>query len=428
MSNIKLLFFFIFLSSGLAQAQRISNQMLDNKLNDLLESKEYFKLNNELAQNENQLSDDRVLYYKIFVNSAFGKREIANNYLATLFDNYQTRLNDTATLKLLDIQASNYLYLYEYKKAADVYEEILTAHAKLLDSAELASYTNVKNLFGTFSDVEPQRIHKQNDVLLNSYRNKFNHLMTPVKIDTVSEDFIFDTGANLSTISESQALKMNLKIFEQSVDIGSSTQVKVESKLAVAERMYIGDILFENVIFIVMPDEQLTFPQINYAIKGIIGFPVIQQLGEVHLYKNGQIFVPKIAANKAKQNMFFEGLNPVVEVFSKSDTLLFTFDTGATQTELSFKYYNEHKSQVEKKGKLETNERGGAGGIVSVKEYIISNFPMVIGSHETRLRKTRVTLEAYDFNTYFDGNLGQDVLMKFNSLIINFENMYIDFE
>jgi hypothetical protein len=53
---------------------------------------------------------------------------------------------------------------------------------------------------------------------------------------------------------------------------------------------------------------------------------------------------------------------------------------------------------------------------------------MVIGSHETRLRKTRVTLEAYDFNTYFDGNLGQDVLMKFNSLIINFENMYIDFE
>ncbi len=428
MSNIKLLFFFIFLSSGLAQAQRISNQMLDNKLNDLLESKEYFKLNMELAQNENQLSDDRVLYYKIFVNSAFGKREIANNYLATFFDDYQTRLNDTATLKLLDIQASNYLYLYEYKKAADVYEEILTAHAKLLDSAELASYTNVKNLFGTFSDVEPQRIHKQNDVLLNSYRNKFNHLMTPVKIDTVSEDFIFDTGANLSTISESQALKMNLKIFEQSVDIGSSTQVKVESKLAVAERMYIGDILFENVIFIVMPDEQLTFPQISYAIKGIIGFPVIQQLGEVHLYKNGQIFVPKIAANKAKQNMFFEGLNPVVEVFSKSDTLLFTFDTGATQTELSFKYYNEHKRQVEKKGKLETNERGGAGGIVSVKEYIISNFPMVIGSHETRLRKTRVTLEAYDFNTYFDGNLGQDVFMKFNSLIINFENMYIDFE
>lgn len=210
---------------------------------------------------------------------------------------------------------------------------------------------NVKNLFGTFANTAPQKMSKQKDVLLNSHRNNFNHLMTPVRIGATNEDFIFDTGANLSTISESQANKMKLRVFEQSVDIGSSTQRKVQSKLAVADSMFVGDIFFENVLFLVMPDDQLTFPEINYVIKGIIGFPVINQLGEVHLKHDGKLFVPKVISSNTKQNMFFEGLNPVVQVFSKRDTLLFTFDTGASQSELSFKYYNERKLAVREKGK-----------------------------------------------------------------------------
>jgi predicted aspartyl protease len=380
-----------------------------------------------LSKNENELSEDRILYYSVFINKAFGAREKSNNEIDILFKNYPKTLNDTTIVKLLDIQASNYLYLYQYKKATTVYENILKNHSKVLDSTDVANYKNAKNLFGTFANIKPQKMYEQKDVLLNSYRNKFNHLMTPVKVDTTNEEFIFDTGANLSTISESQAKKMKLKVFEQNVDIGSSTQKDIQSKLAVADSMYVGEILFENVLFIVMPDEQLTFPQINYSIKGIIGFPIIHQLGEVHLRKDGKIFIPKSVSKSTEKNMFFEGLNPVVKVLSGNDTLLFTFDTGAGHTELSLKYFNAHKTEIEKRGELQTNERGGAGGKVAVKEYILSNFPFTIGTHKTSLEKIPVTLEEYEFNKYFDGNLGQDIFIKFNSLIINFENMFIDF-
>jgi predicted aspartyl protease len=427
--RIKNLFIFLFIiTSGISNGQEVQNIIEYKKLNDLLNRKEYFKLNNELIRNGRKLTEDRKLYYKVFVDVAFGEREIANQSITTIFQKYRNSLNDTTVLKLLDIQASNYLYLYQYKKATNVYEYILTNHAELLDSSGVKNYMNVKNLFGTFANTAPQKMSKQKDVLLNSHRNNFNHLMTPVRIGATNEDFIFDTGANLSTISESQANKMKLRVFEQSVDIGSSTQRKVQSKLAVADSMFVGDILFENVLFLVMPDDQLTFPEINYVIKGIIGFPVINQLGEVHLKHDGKLFVPKIISSNTKQNMFFEGLNPVVQVFSKRDTLLFTFDTGASQSELSFKYYNERKLAVEKKGKKQINQRGGAGGQVLVNEYILKKFPITIGNHRTRLRKIPVTLEEYDFNKYFDGNLGQDIFMKFNRLIINFEHMYIDFK
>lgn len=427
MTSIKKIFFLILIATFVGCSQKVLNKIVDNSLNNLLENKEYFKLKYELAKHENELTEDRALYYKVFVNKAFGEIENSNNIINVLFQKYPKTLNDTTIVKLLDIQASNYLYLYQYKKTVNIYENILNNYSNILDSSDVVNYNNVKNLFGAFANIEPQKMHNQKDVLLNSYRNQFNHLMTPVKVDTVNEDFIFDTGANLSTISESQAKKMKLKIIEQSVEVGSSTQKKILSKLAVADSFYVGNILFENVLFIVMPDEQLTFPQFNYSIKGIIGFPVIHQLGEVHLNKDGKIFVPKVVSKKTEQNMFFDDLNPVVRVFSDKDTLLFTFDTGAEHTELSFKYFNEHKADIEEKGEMQINERGGAGGKVAVKEYILSNFPLTIGTHKTSLDKIPVTLEEYEFNKYFDGNLGQDVFIKFNSLIINFNNMYIDF-
>ena len=236
--RIKNLFVFLFIiTSGISNGREVQNIIEYKMLNDLLDRKEYFKLNNELIRNESKLTEDRKLYYKVFVDVAFGEREIANQSITTIFQKYRNSLNDTTVLKLLDIQASNYLYLYQYKKATNVYEYILTNHAELLDSSGVKNYMNVKNLFGTFANTAPQKMSKQKDVLLNSHRNNFNHLMTPVRIGATNEDFIFDTGANLSTISESQAKKMKLRVFEQSVDIGSSTQRKVQSKLAYLEAL-----------------------------------------------------------------------------------------------------------------------------------------------------------------------------------------------
>lgn len=409
-------------------ANNTNNKIIDNKLNQLLEQKNYFKLRELLESNEDKLKESRLLYYKAFIAKAFGERHQSNEHINVLLAKYKNEFNDTIITKLLELKAANYLYNYEYKQASDIYTKILNDYPKVLDSADIANYNNVKNIFGTFSKVKPQIMHKQNFVKIASFRNKFNHLMTAVKSNGVYEDFIFDTGANLSTIAESQAKKMNLTLFEQKVDVGSSTQINIQSKLAVADSLFVGGILFENVVFLVMPDEQLTFPAINYQINGIIGFPVIHQLGEVHLHKDGSISIPNTPNKSKLKNMVLEGLNPVVQLVSENDTLLFTFDTGAKNSELSYKYFNDHKAEIEKKGELQMNERGGAGGQTKVKEYILKNFPLSIGSKKATLKQIPVTLEEYDFNKYFDGNLGQDVFTQFNTLIINFKYLYVDFE
>lgn len=407
---------------------KTTDKEIDSNLNKLLEQKNYFKLAELLAKTEDKLAEDRALYYKAFIAQAFGKQKESNQYIETIFEKYRKQFNDTLIVTLLDLQAANFLYSHNYKKSSEIYKTILSRYPKIVDSADIVNYTNVANLFGTFSNTKPQIMHKHGLVHIASHRNKFNHLMVPTKSNGVTADFIFDTGANLSTICESLAKKMGFTIFEQNIAIGSSTKTNVKSKLAVADSLYVGDILFENVTFIVMPDEQLTFAEIDYQIKGIIGFPIIHQLEEVRLNKNGSITVPSEAGKSSLKNMVMDGLNPVVKLTSKKDTLLFTLDTGAKSSDLSLKYYKENKKQVDKDGKLETNKRGGAGGITEVKEYILSNFPMTIGTKSTTLSKIPVSLEEYEFNKFFDGNLGQDVFKQFNTLILNFKYMYIDLE
>lgn len=401
---------------------------IDAELEQLLNHKDYFLLDEVLAAKKNMLAPERSLYFRVFIEKAFGKREESTILIDSLLRHFRQKIPDSVVVDLLDVKASNHIYTYQYKMASEIYQTILTEFPTLIDSANRANYENVHALVETISEVGAQMMHLGKDGTIPLQRNPFNHLLSPVTINNVSEDFIFDTGANFSTIALSQAKRMNLKLFDQSIEVGSSTKTTIQSTMAVADSLYFGDILYENVVFIVMPDEQLTFPEISYVIKGIIGFPVIHQLGEIHLYNNGTLKVPAVRTKKTFRNMALEGLNPVVRTYSKNDTLLFTFDTGASHSELSMNYFKAHKAEVQARGTRVTNQRGGAGGRSAVDEYLLLNFPLKVGSEEAVFDTIPVTLEDYSFNTYFDGNLGQDFTGRFKTVMLNFEDMFIDFE
>jgi hypothetical protein len=276
--------------------------------------------------------------------------------------------------------------------------------------------------------VKPQRVRKPNDVEIAAYRNQFNHLMTPVKCGGIVDEFIFDTGANLSTITESYAAKMGLTLYESDINVNSSTNISVSTKLAVADSLYVGDILFENVVFLAVPDEQMSFPAINYYVHGVIGFPVIYQMDEIHLQQNGTVFIPAQPQDKPLRNMCIETLYPVVQVLSGADSLLFMMDTGARTSDLSAQYYNNHKDMVENDGVLYHEKRGGAGGVEEATVYRLKSFPYTIGSKNGVLSEISVNTISYSNSEHYDGILGQDLFTQFDKMILNFQYMYIDFE
>lgn len=403
-----------------------NDEVLAQKMAGLLENNNYFGLRDVLTIAELQLPKDKYLYYKTLCDNAFFNSEDSNKSADLLLMQYGSTLDDTTIVKLLDVKSSNYIREYQYAEATDLLQTIVEQYASTLDSTDVADYQNSIQLYGSLASVKPQRIHKQCDVLIPSYQNEFAHLIVPVRCGGKADGFIFDTGANISTITYGVATDMGLSFIEANISVGSSTDIRTQAQLAVADSIEVGGILFENVVFLVMPDELLTFPSIGYEIHGIIGLPVISQMEEIRMNSDGTIFTPFEVVDKGIQNMYLDGQNPVVQLLHENDTLLFFLDTGANTSELSVKYYNAHEEDIKSKGTLRNTQRGGAGGMVNVEEYVLSHFSYTIGTNSSELPE--ISVQTNSRNLDYDGTIGQDIFGQFDKLILNFKFMYLDFE
>jgi hypothetical protein len=193
---------------------------------------------------------------------------------------------------------------------------------------------------------------------------------------------------------------------------------------AVADSLRIGDLLVQNVIFQVVPDDILSFPSIQYQIKGIIGFPVIKQWREVQIKKNGTLEIPLHPKQSSLRNLAFDESTTVVNLKTDVDTLSFHFDTGATSTMLYYNYLKKYSRDVALKAKKETTELGGAGGTKTQESFVYPTFTFHIGNREVLLKDIQILSQPSYSHQKYHGNIGQDLLNNFEVTILNFEDMY----
>jgi hypothetical protein len=115
---------------------------------------------------------------------------------------------------------------------------------------------------------------------------------------------ILDTGANSSLVVQSRALALGLRILPGEVTVASPVAEQTPAQLAVADRLEIGSAEFHDVVFLVLPDEALTFAEGRYKIEVIVGFPVLSQLGRVAFSSAGgaerMIFTPSAPPRYAR--------------------------------------------------------------------------------------------------------------------------------
>ena len=327
-----------------------------------------------------------------------------------------------------ELLADSYLKTFQYQKAANYYK--LLAGFKEAGAEEIKSYENSYKLWSALAEVPAQTISFAGDTRLQATRDKARLMNVPVEINNQTMDFVFDTGANLSTITASTAQKLGLKIIETDVSVGSSTDVSVKSKLGVAPVLKIGQVTVKNVVFLVLEDKSLYFPQINYQINGIIGFPVIEAFREITLTKKDEVIVPaRSSVGKFEQNMLLDELNPVILATYNNRKMSFTLDTGAQTSSFYQAFFKSQEEEIKKVAKLEKVKMGGAGGFKEVSAYILENPSLTIAGKQIALKKVEVLTEPINEDSrYFYGNLGQDLIRQFEKMTLNFDSMSIVFE
>jgi len=410
---------FIFCISG--QSQSLSSYLA---IDSLLKNKQFFAARDLLKANKKSLSAFHQLKLGAEIDNVFNQLDASNSKIDALFLGFGDQLNDSVLYHLSDIRQSNYARLFNYQKALETANEIIGKYSHLMTENELDDYKNTRIIWQALAGQPKQEVIIKEKVAIRMTRDKARLANLPVSNGVDSLGFIFDTGANISTITESTAARLGMTLMDSVIDVTSITGQKIKSKIAICKDLYIRSIHVKNAVFLVFPDAALYIPQIDYQINGILGFPVIAAMGEVQISRKDEFVVPLLHSIPTRFNLAFDFLTPVIEIGGDS----YSFDTGATTTMLYQPYFQKHQKTIEGNYKEKSLSFGGAGGSITKNGYEI-HFDVPIGDQVIHLDDIMVFSEQIkESGDHYYGNIGQDLIGKFETMILNFKAMFIQFE
>lgn len=401
-------------------ASRVSSENMEK----LLKKEQMFELRDHLVQ-AGDLSQFKLLYYEAYLDNAFGRPKESNRKIDKLASLYAKKMSKKKLAELMMVKSNNHIKLFEYAHSVDALSRALEMRSTSKDAKDIR---NTIKLWSALTDVPAQVVHHTGETSVAAVRNSFNHLLIPVcgtGQDTI--EFVFDSGANLSTIRRGIAQRMGVVFTGSKIDVGNSVGSKVESEYGYIPRLSIGNLVVENVVVLVVPDKMLTFETANYTIDGIIGFPVIHAFGEFSITRDGKLLIAAQNSIGVEQNLFTKGLTPYVKVDFKEESLTMLFDTGAMSSNLSRRYYKSHKQEVKSNAEIKNTVIAGAGKEKKVKNYELANVSLRVSNSQITLPKIDVHRSKLFRDKNCDGFFGQDAMQQQREMVMNLRDMYTFF-
>lgn len=385
-----------------------------------------FAARDALASAPSSPSAGELAFYRGWVASAFNRPGEAatelRRYLASPAASNDEKHRRAADQLLADVLVRE----YRYGEAADAYARVAVATR---DSTR-GDLANSAALFAALRDTPAQTVAFTSDVDVPLTRDRANLMNIPVSAAGKEERFVFDTGANLSTIGETLARGLGFQIVDTRISVGTATGAQAAARLAVAPEFRIGGATLRNVVFLVLPDSALSFPQIGYEIRGIVGHPVIAALGEITLTRDGHLRAaarPSATAANGDQNLCLDGLDNLVRGRVGAQTVLLGLDTGARNTTLFPPYYRQNQAAVDS-GRAATIRIGGAAGMRNLNVRYIGPVAFSVGGATATLAQVTVAMEpSGQRSDYAAGDIGQDVIASFAEMTLDYRAMQLRF-
>ena len=382
----------------------------------LRRARDYFALRDALAAARDPTLLP-TLFARALVQHAFNSPAASNATIDALLA--RPGLSDSLAAELGRVQMANDLRLFEYAAGLAVANTLL-ANVGGFDSATVRDIRNTQRVFRALAATAPQTVEIHGPTRLHLEQGRI-----PVQVNDSLRYYAFDTGANLSTLMRSEATALGLRILPAGVALGTSTDRRVTADLAVADRLTIGSVHYRHVVFLVLDDSLLTFPG-GFRITGLIGFPVIEQMGEIEVGRDGQLSVPAIPPRRPQRNLALDELTPLVRVQWSDASLLCRLDTGAGTTEFYEPFYRRFRMRIDSTTRRTTRRMGGAGGIRALPARVLSSIGLTLGDTVAALDSAYVLTQSVvptASDDYLECNVGHDILNTFSRYVLNFRDM-----
>jgi predicted aspartyl protease len=404
----------------------------DRHLKALIDSGEYFQFRQEFEARFTgtfaapDVETPEIVYFFAWDHFLFNNPKLSNYYAEAFLNSKSFLRSDSLNAEMLQLHFQNDIRLFKYKTADSICNILLFHYQEVIPPSVLAGIRNTGQITAGLVNVAPQTIERKGDLDIAYKRDLVHLIRIPVTMNKETTDFIFDTGANFSTISESCAKKMGVRTLNAKFSVTTSSRSALESKLGVADELKIGDVIFRNVVFIILPDKSLKFAGGIYKIKGIIGLPVIAQLKHIEITKDYHLKSTENYQGNHAVNLGMEGNTPFVAVTFFGTSHVYIFDTGAGGSALGNRFYETYKDSLTN-AEEGTAHIGGAGGVEKVKTRSVKNVHYKLDGASGVLKTLTVQLSGItDALGNYKGIVGQDIFMQWNVMTMDFEKMYLE--
>ena len=349
--------------------------------------------------------------FRAAVASAFNDRGTAEQLLLGIVNARPRAASANDAYKML---CQLYARTGRYAQFLATYSEW---NAAFPDSGELRAEQENQDKFGGRPD------QTNNPGAHANLKHEEGSFSIPVSVNGMAGEYLFDTGAWQSVLSEPEARRLGLTLREGSHFITDPSGTRVAYRTAVAKEVSVGGMRFNDVSFAVYPAPAFA-PDAEF---GVIGMPILIHLGNIKWTKES-VDVGGAPSQSATPNLVFHESRLLVRADFQGRSDLAILDTGATTTDFNANFASAFAELLERTGKKGTQEITGIGGTRTFESVTLPEFTLAIGAKSVALRPAIVTLQR---NALIGGscclaNLGRDVLGQATSVSIDFEKMTLE--
>ena len=332
-------------------------------------------------------------------------------------------LNPDRQRQILDALAERAFLETRYRDAAGALGHVL---ALTDDDTRRAEITRDRALYEVASSTPPISVSGAAGGSLTITRDMANQMRIDVGLeDAVSVPMLVDTGAEISVIMDRHARAGGLRFLEGEVQVGTVTE-DVTGRLAVADRVELAGVIVNNLVFLVLPDDALTFADGAYMADGILGLQAYAAIGRMGWSQGGTRLsfgtaVAPLEAGDPRLYWHSDGLG--LEVRHGERTAGAFFDSGASRT--IFRPGLLPLLDASERARLIASERtrSGIGGEEIIAINQLDALSLHIGGVDLVYQELTIDPPEEDLPTGDIAAIGNDLVSRADQVTLDFRAM-----
>lgn len=403
-----------------------SQTQTDVKMGEILNNGDLFQIKEQYPILKDSVSIEMLnLVSEAQLGIGFNQLERAGVALDSLLQFHQAELGAETSIGMAALQGMNFLNLGMYEQAGKVGECLVNTLKKSVPFEALYSFVFIEKVGKALANVpKPYLERPDRDITVPSIVEtvgRGKHIYIPVEVNGITKNYIFDTGCSFGNfVSEKYAEEVGLKVLADSIPVSGMEIGFV--KLAMADSLRIGELVYHNPVFMVAPPDNEV--DSVFVFDGVLGYHFIRDAREIIIDNEADRFIFPQEISDGEPNMYLLSNTPQVRISYDGHPLDLIFDTGNVKSDLGNKFAETFPDAIE--GLTEqTTSRGGFGGISQTKAVVLPEFRFEVAGSTVTLYNTEVIKNTESSSQLFSGSLGADFVLSFKRLVINYQSMFI---